>query len=139
MLSKGDKTFIKTAIEEIVRVEIRKALTIRVKMEKNRDDKTGQPLAVPFTEEKDVYIPEFWITYLPYYEGAIRGMQETVDTVKNNTVKNVEAVRAMTGIMLGLEGAVTKIAEKALLIPEADRGKLLPHQIIVAPLIDLTP
>jgi len=80
MLSKSDREFFRRTIDEIVRAELRKALTVRMLMEQKRDPKTGQPLAVPVTKEMDVFIPEFWATYLPFYEAAIRGMQETRTT-----------------------------------------------------------
>ena len=111
MLSKSDREFFRRTIDEIVRAELRKALTVRMLMEQKRDPKTGQPLAVPVTKEMDVFIPEFWATYLPFYEAAIRGMQETTDHAKNNSAKSLDATKAIPGVMIPLEESIVKFVE----------------------------
>ena len=102
MLTQKDKAFIKETIQK----SIAEALTVRVKMEKRRDLKTGQPLAIPEMVEEDVFLPVFWVQYLPYFEGAIRGVQETADKAKNNSAKCAEAVENMASIMISYENVM---------------------------------
>lgn len=71
MITDEDRKYIKEIIEEL--------LTVEVKYEKRRDEKTGQKLAIPEIITKKEFLPIWWMKYLPYYEGAIRGMQETLD------------------------------------------------------------
>lgn len=109
MLSQKDKLFLRQLIKD----EMQLALTIRVKIERNKDMETGQKLAVPFTEEKDIYLPAFLSEYIPYLEGAVRGQQEQVCKASNNVIKVQESVQAMAGIMLGYEKAVMALAKIA--------------------------
>jgi hypothetical protein len=119
-LSKKDKQWIKNTFREL----ICEFLTIKVKMEENKDKDTGKPLATPRMVEKDVFLPAWWVEYLPYYEGAMRGLQKTQD----NTLKAQEEsinkqadelkklsvnVTAMAGIMLGVEDGIKKTVEIA--------------------------
>lgn len=78
MLSKKDKDWIKEAIKE----SVKEALTIEWTIQKMRDDKTGQPLAVPETITEEVFMPSAFLQLLPFHEGALRGMQH--DMNKNN-------------------------------------------------------
>jgi hypothetical protein len=105
MLSKHDKE----EIAQIVATEIRRALTIMVKFTHNRDPKTGQPLAVPYTKEEAVYVPDFIIEFLPHTEGAIRGMQEQVCQVGNTVTRDSEIIKAAAGALLNVEGAMKRI------------------------------
>ncbi len=82
MLSSKDKQWIKTTIAEVV-VD---ALTVEWTIEKVRDEKTGQPLAVPEKITEKVFIPSAFLQILPYHEGALRGMQ--ADVSKNNNKIN---------------------------------------------------
>ena len=56
MLSKSDLN----KIREIIREELKEAFTIEMTMEKKRDEKTGQPLAVPEIKKIKVWLPEDW-------------------------------------------------------------------------------
>lgn len=103
MLSKKDKEWITGAIRE--------ALTVEIRMERKRNLETGQPLAVPVVEEKKVFLPEFWVTYLPFYEAALRGVQETMDTVKNGQIRNQDALAAVGNIMIEYEKAIRALPE----------------------------
>lgn len=109
MLSAKDRQ----AIAQIVAEEIRKALTVKVRFERRRDPATGQPLATPEVEVKDVYLPAHWVEFLPFYEGAMRGVQETADHVKNNLADQAGKVDQMGQIMLGAENAIMTIARLA--------------------------
>jgi hypothetical protein len=105
MLSNKDKTW----LAEMIELKVRQALTVKVRFEKRRNIETGQPLAVPEIEVRDVYLPAHWVEFLPFHEAALRGVQETADHTKNNSVKNLKAVEAVAGIMLSLEGNIKSI------------------------------
>ena len=99
MLTEKDKKW----LEELIENKIREALTVQVKMERNRDIETGQPLAVPKVEIKDVYLPAHWVEFLPFYEASIRGVQETSDHVKN-------AINNIAGIMIAMERGIKAVS-----------------------------
>jgi hypothetical protein len=107
MLSKNDKIWLR----EMVKEEITKALTVKVRFEKKRNLETGQPLAVPEIEVKEVYLPAHWVEFLPFHEAALRGVQETADHTKNNSLKSVQAAEAIAGIMLGFESNIKSIGQ----------------------------
>jgi hypothetical protein len=109
MLSNKDKIW----LAEMMETKVRQALTVKVRFEKRRNIESGQPLAVPEIEVKDVYLPDHWVEFLPFYEAAIRGVQETSDHTKNNSVKSLKAVEAVAGIMLGFEGNLKSIGSFA--------------------------
>jgi len=102
MFSKKDKEFLR----EVIREEIRAALTVQVRFERRRDLKSGQPLSVPEVEVKDVYLPAHWVEFLPFHEAALRGVQETTDRAKNNSARNAEAVERMADIMISHENTI---------------------------------
>ncbi len=103
---------LKEMLGQIVKEKIREALTVKVRFERRRDV-SGQPLAVPEIEVRDVYLPNHWIEFLPYYEAAIRGNQETVDHVKNAVIGQKEAVEAVARLLLQSESALKAIASIA--------------------------
>jgi len=74
MLSKKDKEWIENTVKKIVY----DVLTVEIKYEKNRDEKTGQPLATPEIIIEKEFLPVWWIRYLPHYEAAMRGVQGQV-------------------------------------------------------------
>lgn len=106
MLNHEDKVWLTNTIKE----EIRKALTVKVKYEKRRDEKTGQKLSVPEIIEQDEYLPEWWIKYLPYYEGSNRGIQETMDKNDATTKQVLEGLKATYGILASMEKPIKQIA-----------------------------
>ena len=107
MLSSKDRIWLR----EMVKEEITKALTVKVRFEKKRNLETGQPLAVPEIEARDVYLPAHWVEFLPFHEAALRGVQETSDHTKNNSLKSVQAAEAIAGIMLGFESNIKSIGQ----------------------------
>ena len=109
MLSKNDKKW----LTEMMETKIKEALTVKVRFEKRRNMDTGQPLAVPEIEVKDVYLPAHWVEFLPFYEAALRGVQETTDHAKNNSIKSVQAIEMISSIMLSMENNVKSIGQFA--------------------------
>ena len=91
MLSKADKKWIKDTFSEL----ITKALTVEVMMERRRDPETGVPLKTPQVSNKKVYLPDHWVEFLPFYEQAIVGMQETGDHAKNRAIEARDATTAL--------------------------------------------
>jgi len=109
MLSRNDKKW----LTEMMEAKIKEALTVKVRFEKKRNLETGQPLAVPEIEVREVYLPAHWIEFLPFYEASLRGVQETTDHAKNNSVKSIQAVEAMAGIIIGVENQIKSIGQFA--------------------------
>jgi hypothetical protein len=70
-------------IKGIIQDSIREALTFKITYEQHRDLNTGQPLASPKIVEREMFLPVWIIEHLPYTEGALRGLQETVDKQAN--------------------------------------------------------
>jgi hypothetical protein len=99
MLSRKDKEFIREAIKE--------ALTLEVDYEKVRDERTGQPLAKPERIKREIYIPAWIIEYLPYTEGALRGLQETVDKADNRRLNQYDTI---VNVLLTAENTLKTLA-----------------------------
>ena len=90
MLSKSDKEFIKDTIKE--------ALTVKVQMERFNKDTGIKEIKI-----ETVYLPEFLVDYFSHLEGALRGVQETTDHVKNRSNETKEAVKSMAQLFIGAE------------------------------------
>jgi len=105
MLSKKDKEWLLQMMDE----RIRKALTVKMHFEQVRDLKTGQPLAKPIVEVRDVYLPAHWCEFLPFYEGCYRGVQETTDRVKNNVANQSEKLQLMANILIQSKDAMERL------------------------------
>jgi hypothetical protein len=141
MLSKNDKKWLEEMIAAKVEAKIKEALTVKVRFERRRNTESGQPLAVPEIEVRDVYLPAHWVEFLPFHEAALRGVQETTDKAKNNTIKSIAAVEAMAGIMFGVENSIKQIGKLAgiavkriennnpILIEENANGKSISNHI----------
>ena len=106
MLKEKDKEFIKQSIKD----GIQEALTVEWTVEKVRDEKTGQPLAVKETKKEKVFIPSVFIQLMPYLEGALRGMQKDVNK-NNNKVENMQnQIQVIGSIMAQTEDSLKIIA-----------------------------
>lgn len=105
MLSKTDKEWLRAMVRE----EIKTALEVEVTLEKHRNDETGMPLPVPKIMTIKESIVSFWARYLPYYEGAMRGLQETTDKMNNRTIKQESAIELMAQTMISSEDAFKKL------------------------------
>lgn len=114
--TRGNMEWLEKTIGRVVDEKIRAALTVPVRMERMRDMATGQPLAVPQIEVRDVYLPDHWVEYLPYAEGALRGVQGTMDTIKNDIAGSLGA---LPGLMMAL---AKKMAETRILSDHNDKS-----------------
>lgn len=121
MLSKNDKQWLSQMMDE----KIKDALTVKVRFEKKRNLETGQPLAVPEIEVRDVYLPAHWVEFLPFHEAAMRGCQETVDKLKNNDDKYGKTIEAMAGIMLSMENEIKAIGRIGEMAKQLSGGKVI--------------
>jgi len=106
MLSNKDKKWITAAIREAVIG----ALTVEWTVEKVRDEKTGQPLAVTEKKTEEVFIPSVFLQMLPYHEGALRGMQEDLNK-NNNKINDMDNKLSSVGnILIQTENSLRCIA-----------------------------
>jgi hypothetical protein len=97
---------------DIIKDIIKEALTIEVRMEK-----FDQLNGIWEHKTEKVYIPTFWVEYLPKITAALRGMQEDVDHTKNRVAENVQRSDAIIGILLQSENAIKKLVMAANTIP----------------------
>ena len=109
LLTKKDKEWLKEQIKDAVT----EALTVEMTWEKHRDEKTGQPLAKPELKNEKVFLPSVFVQLLPFYEGAVRGLQkdvekninrmskmyEKVDTIGQLVVQNANTVKSLVGVV----------------------------------------
>lgn len=95
---------------KLIKQAVTEALTVEVTMEKVKDDKTGLPLAVKETTTKDVFLPSMLVELFPFYESAIRGMQEDLNK-NNNKINNLEdKIKSVGNIMIQTENSLKCIA-----------------------------
>jgi len=119
-------------LRRIIKEELISALTIRVKYEQHRDPKTGLPLSTPKIKEQDEYLPAWLINHQPYLEGALRGVQQTQDKQDGQIIKLTDklkefeiGMKAMSGILMGLEGSIKAIAYTPIKQINIDRDSKL--------------
>ena len=73
---------ISESMRPIIADAVREALTVEITMEKLRDERTGQPLAVVERKTEKVFLPSLIVQMLPYQEGAMRGLQQDLSRTK---------------------------------------------------------
>jgi len=97
-------------LAKLIEKAVTKALTVKITLEKVRDDKTGQPLAVPERITEDVFLPSFLAQTLKYNEGALRGLQEQTchHSSKINDFDN--KIQAVGNIMIQAEQSLKCLA-----------------------------
>jgi len=104
MLSKKDKEEIKVLFAE----EFNKAMTRIITVERG-PRKQGDPEKVVKEEEWNILD---WIAgYIPYLEGALRGMQEDIDHTKNELSHNSEKLQAIGQTLIDMEQAALSLAD----------------------------
>jgi len=100
-------------LEEIYTEVIYEALTPEVKYEKNKDEKTGQPLATPELITQKEFIPAWWVRYLPHYEAAMRGVQSQVSIHSNEINEVTKKIDAVGHVLLNTQQSILQIASIA--------------------------
>jgi len=73
----------KDELKLIISDAVREALTVEMTIERVRDERTGQPLAVVERKTEKVFLPSLIVQMLPYQEGALRGFQQDLSRTKN--------------------------------------------------------
>lgn len=97
-------------LRQMIKDVVIEALTVEMKWEKTRDEKTGQPLAVIERKTEKVFLPSFFCQMLPFYEGSNRGLQEQVskEFLKIDNLAN--SIKIMADIMVHTENGLKCLA-----------------------------
>lgn len=108
MLSKKDKNWIKEAIRE----EFKEALLCEITVEKG--PRKPEDLEKHYETEK-ANVLHFLAKYLPYLEGAARGLQEDVNKTNNKIdglmVDLPEKLKLVANILIDNEDTIVKLAQ----------------------------
>ena len=115
MLSTRDKKEIRRLFVE----EFAKAFTRTIQLERG-PRKQGDPQEKRVVEEVWNLI-DFIAGYMPYLEGALRGMQEAVDLAKNDVALNTARIEAIGKTLLDLQAPLLGVADLS------DRIKQIPN------------
>lgn len=120
----------KKEIKEMVQEAVQESLTVEVTYEQHIDPETGQPLSTVKLKKENEFLPIWWMRYLPRYEAAMRGMQETQDKQSNkileltNEIKDLKQGMSIIGeIMLQTEQSlkhITFISDNIKRIPKEE-------------------
>ena len=81
MLTKNDKKWMKDTFNEL----ITEALTVEVEMVQTRDSKTGLPLKTEKHVNKEIFLPDFWVEFLPFFEQSIVAMEKVTEQARNRS------------------------------------------------------
>jgi len=103
MLSKGDRNWIKKTIQE----EFKEALLWKITVDKG----IRKPGDVErHYETEDVNVLAFLAKYLPFVEGALRGMQEDADKTNNKILDLPIKLESIASILMDSESTLIKLA-----------------------------
>lgn len=104
MLSKKDREDIRALFAE----EFNKAMTWKFKYEKG-PRKQGDPEKLEVEEEWNIFA---WLAqYIPYLEGAMRGMQADTNKMTNAATKALEGIKAMSELFTENEKGFKALGE----------------------------
>jgi hypothetical protein len=109
-------------IRQIVAAAVAEALTVEWTVERRRDERTGQPLAVPETRRERVFLPSAIVQLLPYHEGALRGLQQ--DFARAHIAAHGENLSALVALIEQAQPVLKKLAWFADLV-ERQQARLL--------------
>ena len=116
----------KQEIRQMFREEFAKAFTRTLMMERG-PRKQGDPEEKRLVEENWNLI-DFIAEYVPRIEGAIRGMQETIDRLKNNINQNNEKLEFVGKALIDMEQAANSVAllsDRLKQLPEYSKPKVI--------------
>ena len=102
MLDKQDKQWLENTIER----KITEALTVEVQYEKFDKERGLKEL-----KTEDVYLPVWWVQYLPEFMGSFRGLQEDVNKASNKMMNTQEGLQAMADVLMNIEHGVKQFIE----------------------------
>jgi hypothetical protein len=82
-------------LKALIGEAVREALTVEITLERVRDERTGQPLAVTERKTEKVFLPSLLVQMLPYQEGAMRGFQQDLTRTKKALDNANEFIRRL--------------------------------------------
>jgi hypothetical protein len=102
-------------IKDIIQTELRNALYRHIKVIKaSRPGEDPPEEGKEVFEKKNVNVLEWFTTYLPYVEGALRGMQKDIGEVNNKIFKDLSpAIESMKKIFIQHEKDLKEISKLA--------------------------
>ncbi|MEW6670237.1 MAG: hypothetical protein AB1427_00955 [Thermodesulfobacteriota bacterium] len=130
MLTKKDKAwlageikgfFLSEAFESMLGNMVMKALYQSQEREMTIEDGKSEPGR---TIEKTVKVNviDQIVKYLPFVEGALRGMQEDLDKTKNHVAGNNDRLQAIGNVLVGMEGSAKRLAEFSDMVKQIEAG-----------------
>jgi len=105
-------------IRRIVQEELHQALHRTITIERGPRQQEDSERVV---RDEEWHVLDFLAAYLPKIEGALRGMQEDVDHVKNEAVMNTKKLQVI--------GETLLIAERRAQSVERTRCAMPPHAL----------
>jgi len=103
MLSRGDKNWIKKTIQE----EFKEALLWKITVDKGIR-KPGD--LERHYETEDVNVLAFLAKYLPFVEGALRGVQEDTDNTNNKILDLPQKIETIANVLIDSESTLVKLS-----------------------------
>ena len=101
-------------IRDIVQTELKAALVRTIEVEKASRPGEGEPKEGKVFEKVEVNVLEWFTSYLPYIEGALRGMQKDIGKVNNKIFKDLSpTIKAMGSIFIKHEKDLIEINKLA--------------------------
>jgi len=82
-------------------------------------------------EKQNRYILDVLVEYLPYMEGAWRGVQEDVDKMKSRQMKLEEQVEKVGQLLTALENAITTMARFAVVMQRSGLLESMEHMVAI--------
>jgi hypothetical protein len=113
-LTEADKQWLLIEIKEAVKQAVNEALTAEIQWEKVRDEETGVPLKHREHRSEEVFLPAFFCQMLPFYEQAIRGLQEDCGKANNRSLETAAKVDALGQTLISMEESVKTMARFTL-------------------------
>lgn len=99
-------------LRKIIREELANFLIRTIEVEKASRPGEGEPKEGKIYEKVEVNVLEWFTSYLPYIEGAIRGMQHDMGRVNNKIWKDLSpAIESMQKIFLKHEKNMIEISK----------------------------
>ncbi len=102
---------IRTEVKEVLQKELRDLVMREIEVEKG-PRKQGDPEVKRIVKE-DWNVIDYMAGYIPYLEGALRGVQADTDSAKNTSAKALEGIKAMAEILETTHKSITAIANFA--------------------------
>lgn len=106
------REMIKTEVREVLQEELRDLVMREIEVEKG-PRKQGDP-DVKRVVKEEWNVIDYMAGYIPYLEGALRGVQEDTDAAKNASAKALEGIKAVAGILETTHRSIMAISNLAV-------------------------